>query len=363
MSTTRTTLIPCAAAVAALTLLASACASPAADGGGAGSGSDGALVIASWGGRFTETTQKHLADPFTEETGIQVQIVDSPGTFATKLQSMSEAGNIEWDIIDSSGAADAFFMAQEGLVQDLPADMRSSFEDALGEGKVSDFGFTYANLGYVIACNDEAVDACPTTIPEFFDTDAFPGRRIMPGEAYSQMTAVLAQAAGRPVDDALPIDVPEMLEPLRDIKADTSVWWTSGDQMEQSLRQGEGDLGIFMSGRAYNLAETGMDVTVNWAGSYDPGYTMAVTDAPNQEEAMQFLQWVVDHPEAQAAWAEEMQYSVPSPDALDLLPTEVAETLADYPANFEGLAQQDFEWYLENKSEIDSGMQQIIQGG
>jgi spermidine/putrescine-binding protein len=367
-------------AAASATSAASSAASSAADpssasssGAGSSAGSSSAaatseaaledtLVIASWGGRFTETTKEFLADPFSQETGIDVQIVDVPGTQAAQLQAQKDAGNVQWDVLDSLGAADAFFMDQEGLLAPLTPEQTTAYSEALGEDKLSDFGFTYANLGYVIICNNATVTACPATVPEFFDTAKFPGRRELPGQSYSQMTPILAQAAGNPVDAALPIDIPKMLEPLQAIKPDVSLWYTSGDQQEQGIRQGEADMGIIYSGRAYNVRNTGTDVTINWAGAYDPGYTAIATDAPHPAAAAAFMDWVVEHPEAQAKWAEQMQYSVPSPKALELMPADIAQTLADYPANFEKLGQQDFDWYLQNKDAIDTGMSQIIQG-
>ena len=38
----------------------------------------GPIVVAGWGGRFTEASRTYLAEPFTQETGIEVQFVDAP---------------------------------------------------------------------------------------------------------------------------------------------------------------------------------------------------------------------------------------------------------------------------------------------
>lgn len=355
------------ALTAVVTLLA-ACSSPATKpggnaGGGSGKGDDKTLVIASWGGRFTQTTRDTLAKPFTKDTGIKVQIVDVPGTQVTQLRAQSKAKNTQWDVMDSLSGADAFYLAEEGLIDSLPAETKATYAKALGTKNVSDFGFTYANLGYVIVCADERVKRCPKTVPEFFDTKAYPGKRGLPGTSYSQLTAILGQAAGNPVDHALPIDVDKMLSPLSKIKPSVSVFFTSGDQQEQSLRQGEVDMSVMYSGRAYTMKKQGTDLTINWAGAYDPGYTAITKGAPHKENAQKFLDWVVDHPEAQAEWAKSMQYSVPHPKALEMLPKDVASTLADYPPNYQRLGQQDFEWYLANKAEIDRGIQQIVQGG
>lgn len=361
MSRHRTLVAPLGA-LACLALVA-ACSSPAAEpgassGSGDGGGAEDTLVIASWGGRFTETTQEFLATPFEEETGIDVQIVDVPGTQVTQLQAQSDAGAMQWDVMDSLSAGDAYVLASRDLLEPLSEDQTTAYTEELGEEKISDFGFTYANLGYIIVCRED-VERCPTTVPEFFDPEAFPGTRALPGTSPGPMTSILAEAA----EVELPQGVDTLLEPLRELKPDVKVFYTSGDQQEQLIRQGEVDMIIMYSGRAYSLVDNGTPLTINWAGTYDPGFTAQVADAPHPEAASQFMDWVAANPDAQAKWAEQMQYSVPSPAALESLPTEVAERLADYPQNFDVLGKQDFEWYVDNKSELDNGLNQVIQGG
>lgn len=325
-------------------------------------GGDEKLVIASWGGAFTEATRTNLAEPFEAETGIKVEIVDVPGTQVTQMQQMVDAGDVQWDIMDSLGAADAFYMYQEGLVQKLPDELGASLTETLGEDKMSEFGFTFANLGYVIACNNAAGKACPDSLEGLFDPEAFPGNRELPGEYYSQLIAGLVAASGQDTLGA-DIDLDAALAQLAQVEPATTVWYTSGDQQEQVLRQGEADFGLIYSGRAYNLVDEGLDITVNWSGVYDPGYTAIATDAPNQAAAEKFMKWVAENPEAQAGFAQDMSYGVPNAAALDLMPKEAAERLADFPANFEKLAQQNFAWYLENKDAVDTGIRNIVQGG
>ncbi|MDR5701913.1 extracellular solute-binding protein [Agromyces aerolatus] len=338
------------------------CASDSGGGSGSAEAGDDKLVIASWGGAFTEATRTNLAEPFQEETGIQVEIIDVPGTQVTQMQQMVDADDVQWDIMDSLGAADAFYMYQEGLIQELPAELSTSLTETLGEEKMSEFGFTFANLGYVIACNNASGQECPDSLEGFFDPAAFPGNREIPGEYYSQLAAALVAASGQDTMSE-DIDLGAALAQLEQVEPATTVWYTSGDQQEQVLRQGEADFGLIYSGRAYNLVDEGLDITVNWSGVYDPGYTAIATGAPNQAAAEQFMQWVAENPEAQAGFAEDMSYGVPNAEALEVMPQEAAERLADYPANFEQLVQQNFTWYLANKEAVDTGIRNVVQGG
>src|SRR5690606_12961710 len=107
--------------------LLAACSSPATKAGGSGEEGDKTLVIASWGGRFTQTTRDTLATPFSTETGIKVQTVDVPGTQVTQLRAQSKAKNIQWDVMDSLSGADAFYLAQEGLIESLPSGTKDDY--------------------------------------------------------------------------------------------------------------------------------------------------------------------------------------------------------------------------------------------
>lgn len=348
------------AAISGISLAAIVLAGCTADSGDAG-GDAGTLVIASWGGAFSEATLVNLAEPFEAETGIKVEIVDAPGTQVTQMQQMVDAGDVQWDILDSLGAADAFYMHDAGLVQDLPSELHAELTETLGEDKMSEFGFTFANLGYVITCNNAAGLDCPETLEDFFDPEAFPGTRAMPGVNYSQLASAMIAASGQDTlsDD---VDWDAAVAQLEQVAPATSVWYEAGDQQEQVLRQGEADFGLIYSGRGYNLVDEGLDITVNWAGVYDPGYTAIATDAPNQANAELFMKWVSENIEGQAGFAEDLSYGVPNGEALESLPTDVAERLADYPANFEKLTLQNFAWYLANKDLVDGAIRTIVQG-
>src|SRR5690606_29382275 len=126
---------------------------------------------------------------------------------------------------DSLGASDGYFMHQEGMLEPLEDDRRERFIEALGADKTTEFGFTFANLGYVIACNNETVEVCPATIDELFDSEGFPGRRSMPGESYSQFVSAAIAASG---EEAGSTDFEAILEPVRNVRDSVAVWYTSG---------------------------------------------------------------------------------------------------------------------------------------
>lgn len=358
------------AAVAAAVMLA-ACGSSDEDKGGstAASGSSsadkGPIVVASWGGKFTRSTREYLTEPFTEETGIEVRIVDVPGTQVAQLEAQQKAGKVQWDLLDSVVGQDAFLLDRKGLIEPLPADLHRQFERTLTRGAVERFGFTFANLGYVVACNADKVDICPSNTTEFFDTERFPGDRTMCASCPLVNLTMAELADGTPLADTAtaPIDLPAALDGLEELKPSVKVFWQSGDQMEQVMRTGEAAIGILYSGRALALREEGLNLEVAWDGGvYEPGYWAVVRGSEHAEAARELMRWVAENPEAQAKWAEAMQYSVPNPRAFELMPPEVAAGLADNPEKSEQLARMNFRWMVDNADEVNGEWKSFLQG-
>lgn len=325
----------------------------------------GPLVIASWGGHFSQATQEYLVKPFMQETGIEVQIVDAPGKQVANLQAQERAGKFQWDLLDSVTAADAFVLADLGLLAELPPNLKAKLESELQEGAVESFGFTFSNLAYVIACNMDVMESCPDNQADFFDPSKFPQAREMIA-TFPLLNLTFASMAGgvQPQDTATsPIDLDLAFSKLEEIKPQVKLWWESGDQMEQALRTGEVDMGIVYSGRAFGLIDTGMNLQVNWSGGiYNPGYWAVVAGSQHKDAAFRFLEWVATHPEAQAKWAEATGYSVPHPKAFDYLDEKTKTRLADYPDNYKQLARLNYDWYVEHQEEVNKKWREFLQG-
>lgn len=358
---------PAAALIAALAL--GACGSD--DGGdgtsastqasGSGGGGDATLVVGGWGGAYNKATQKYYIEP----SGMDVKFVDAPAAQVAQVQAQNRAGNVEWDLIDSIAGPDAFVLEAQDMLEPLPADLKSELESTLGEGKVTDFGFTMGNLSYVVACNKDKVDACPQSVAEFFDVEQFPGSREAPAGAPLMMMTMAAVAAGTSPSETQTAepDVDAAFETLEQVKDSINVFWESGDQSEQIMRTGEADMGLIWSGRAYRLLDDGMnlDIAVE-GGAYEPGYWTVVKGSEHAEQAFALMEDIANNVEGQAKWSEEMEYSVPNPEAIESLPEKDAKRLPDHPDTFAQLAVPNFEWYAQNADEVNRRWQDFIKG-
>jgi putative spermidine/putrescine transport system substrate-binding protein len=351
------------AVTAAAAILLAAC------GGGsekpaAGAEDKGPLVIASWGAYFTAATKKNLVEPFTKETGIQVQIVDAPGKYVANLQSQQKAGKMQWDLLDSTSGPDAYLLNDQKLVEPLPADLKSRLEGVLSKGSVTDFGFTFSNLGYVIACRSDKVKDCPADAKTFFDKSVA-GRRQSVATSPLVNLSLAELASGVAPKDLKnhEINLDRAFAKLKEIKPEMKVWWQSGDQMEQAYRNGEVDMGIAYSGRAFSLNDKGTPMKVVWNdGLYNPGFWNVVKGSQHTKASFKFLEWVATHPENQAGWAKDTGYSVPNPKAFDYMTDELKTKQVDWPANREQLAELNYLWYVKNQAEVNKRWQEFLRG-
>lgn len=355
-------------ALAAGALALTACA-PSADPEGPDSTGaaaiEGPLVIASWGGAYSQATRDHIAAAFTEDTGIEVVVLDTGNHVAT-VQQMAEAGVTEWDIIEGESWVDSIFMNEQGLLAELPADLKTELVGAYGEDNVTDYGWSWSGYGAAIVCNRATVEVCPETVEELFDPVGFPGNRMLPGDpsGFNALVTALAVATGSPRDALYDddTDIQVFADELAEVKDSVTVWTTAGDQQNQAMLQGQADMGIMWSGRAFQLIDEGMDLELSWDGAYMVGLSVVPEGAPNKEAAWAFARWLAENPEHQADWAAAMNYTVASPDIFDYLDPEIAERLATYPDNYEQLILQDFEWHAANKAELDQALLAVIQG-
>ncbi|TIU43914.1 MAG: extracellular solute-binding protein, partial [Mesorhizobium sp.] len=65
----------------------------------------GEISFVTWGGAYKEAVQKAVIEPFTAETGIKVNVIDTPDLAKVKAQVTS--GNVDWDVFDAPSALGA----------------------------------------------------------------------------------------------------------------------------------------------------------------------------------------------------------------------------------------------------------------
>lgn len=323
-------------------------------------GSDNQLVVANYGGVTAEALESGLERPYTDATSVTFEQVSVGAGFAAKVQAQSQADNVTWDVIEGLSGPEAALLHSEGLLEPLPDDLRARLEEVSNPGTVTEYGVALGNTGIVVACNMDQVETCPSNPAEFWDVDAFPGRRALI-DSPMQMMASAVVADGVVVDEVFPLDVDRAFAKLQELRPDVAVWTTSGDQQMQVLRDGQVDMALMWNGRAKSLLDEGVNLQVEWDGSLvNPNYMVVLKGAPNAEAGMEYLEWYGTHPKAQASLATDLAYGMAHQDVANQVEPDVAALLPE--ANAENQVQLDPDWWIDNADDVEPRWRELLAG-
>jgi putative spermidine/putrescine transport system substrate-binding protein len=307
---------------------------------------NGDVVIAEFGGAYSQSVRDFFAEPFSKQTRYDARVVDMGdfGTVVAKIEAMVKARNTQWDIVELLGTQANELVARRG-VERLPADVRKRLQRVLSPGAVKPWGVAISSFTELIACNRSTVERCPRSPAEFFDTKRFPGRRALGKDDWLNNCALALEADGVPPKRLFPMDISRCLRKMRTIKSRIGVFYSTADQMQQLVRDREIDIALGPDGRLWNLVNEGMKLSLSYRGAlYQSDYFVVIKGAKNRPGALSFLSWYATHPRAQARFAVARVYGMPNPLAYKYIPRKVARQLVDFPANKKQTTPADYRW-------------------
>jgi putative spermidine/putrescine transport system substrate-binding protein len=306
----------------------------------------GEVVIAEFGGAYSQSIRDFFAEPFSKQTAYDARVVDMGdfGAVVAKIQAMVKTDNTQWDMIELLGQQ-ANELVARGAVEVLPPDLRRRLQRALSPGAVKPWGVGISSFTELIACNRSTVKRCPRTPSEFFDLERFPGRRALGKDTWLSNCALALQADGVPPKRLFPMNVSRCLRKMGTIKSQIGVFYSTADQMQQLFRDREIDIALGPDGRLWNLVNEGMSLSLSYRGAlYQSDYFVVIKGAKNRPGALAFLSWYATHPRAQARFAVAQVYGMPNPSAYTYIPRKVARQLVDFPANKKQTTPADYRW-------------------
>ena len=304
------------------------------------------VVLVASGGALAAAFKDNFFDAFTKATGIKVVFVPaSDAEMLTKVKAMSDAGKMEWDIVaanlDQIAAFQQYF---------LPLDCKQ-FPHAATDGIVGACdGYSVLKQldGHLLAWSTKSYPAGskqPQSWADFWDVRAFPGPRSLPdhGTPWVPIAAAL-MADGVPARDIkAPLDVDRAFKKLDQIKPHVKVWWKTGDQSQQIVRDGEVAQIMMYSGRALRSKSQGVPLDITWNQAImAPGRWTIVKGAPNQKAAMQFLDFFLTRPEAHAAFTKQIFYDTANKRSVDFIAAADRPNSALYGDNLSKTVQLDY---------------------
>ncbi|MCG8355760.1 MAG: extracellular solute-binding protein [Kiloniellales bacterium] len=312
------------------------------------------LVVVATGGGFGDALKKHFYDPFTAATGIE--IVTVPAAVAeqnAKLRAMRKAGQVEYDVLTTTAMA---VIADDDVYADLDC-ARIPNAQAFGVAGTCGAKSLLRTVGAIMIAYKESAfpNGGPQSWAEFWDVEAFPGARCLPGGSLENHMPFLAAllADGAAPADLYPIDFDRALEKLAELKPHVAAYWTSYSQSQQFLRDGECVLSMMLNGRALSLRKEGFPLKIVWneALTYSAGWGIA-EGAPNADAAYKFLDFWMKDPKAHLAFYQTFFYATAHKDVVGLMDEADLALYYAKPDNLVGQVPIDAAWIGNHRDEI-----------
>lgn len=300
---------------------------------------DKEVVIVASGGALGAAFKENFFDPFTKETGIAVRFVPAADAeMLAKVKAMHQAGRVEWDLVSANldqivAYQDFFDKLDCGAIPNVAAEGIPGACDGYSILKQLD--------GHLLAFSTKAFppgSKQPKTWADFWNVKDFPGSRSLPdhGTPWVPIAAALMADGVPPSEIKVPLDVTRALKKLDEIKPHVKVWWKTGDQSQQIVKDGEIAMVMMYSGRALRSKSQSVPIEVSWNQAImAPGRWTMVKNAPHKQAALQFLNYFLSRPEAHVNFTHQIFYDTANRKSLDLLPVEERPNSALYGDNLQ----------------------------
>lgn len=341
----------------------------AAPAGAPAKGSDGALVVVSWGGAYTKSQIEAYHKPFEAKTGQKINSVDYNGGVA-EIKAMVEAGNVTWDVVDME-IADAQRACDEGLLEKIDAGTLPAAPD--GTPAVQDFvqnGITPCAVTTILFSHIVAFDKTkfekkiPSKLADFFDVKTFPGKRGMRKTSPKINLEMALRADGVPGDKVYEVlgtkeGLDRAFKKLDTIK-DHVIWWEAGAQPPQLLADGEVTMTTAYNGRIFDASiMENKPFEIIWDGQLLELDVLAIVKGSKKlDKAMEFVAFATDTQRLadQAKW---IAYGPARKSSLPLVGkhadkgVDMQPHMPNAPENSKNAIQIDFQWWADHQEELN----------
>ncbi|MFC9684943.1 ABC transporter substrate-binding protein [Streptomyces sp. NPDC056948] len=338
------------AALAALPSLA-ACGTGTSRTASGGKGGGKSVVVRDSGGTYGEALQKAIYTPFTQETGIGVQVVNLQ---STQMLAQIKQGRPQFDLINNSMMDHRKFGAQDAL-EALDTDRIKSLKSArIPDSQITDHGIGNSFYGQCMAYRTDAFDGRkPESWADFWDTAGFKGSRSMcnPDADLPELEFALL-ADGVPMDKLYPLDLDRAFKVLTRLRSDIKKFWDSGPLPGVLLSRQEVTMSTVWDGRIADLEKQGVPVArqLNGMRRQFQGYAIA-KGAAHVDAAYRLMDYAL-RPESQARLAKAFPSNPSSPVAYEKLTTDERNALAGAPQYYDKGFDADIGWWLKNETAV-----------
>ena len=323
-------------------------------------GSAGTVIVRTPGGAYEEAMRKAVYEPFTAETGIEVQTL---ATNAAQIVAMVESGNVTLDVLDMGEIQMLTLIGMEAVE---PLDRTKFTLTNLEDVDPVHEHYTGNNVySTILAYNtEEFPDRHPTSWAEFWDTEAFPGPRMLADAAAAKPDIEFAlMADGVAMEELYPLDVDRAFTKLSEIRGSILKWWDSGAVSAQMLADRQVVLGSAWNGRVQTVADAGAPVAIEWnqAERFVQVFGL-LKGAPNLENGYKLIDFALQ-PGPQAEFARIIGYGPVNKTAFASIDEPTAAKLPTSPEHAAVSFASNSQWWFENREEVNQRWQEFLLGG
>jgi putative spermidine/putrescine transport system substrate-binding protein len=318
------------------------------------------LTIASAGGAYQDALREAAWKPISQKLGIKINEDTTTGQI-TEVRVQVKSGNPQWNI-DEMSIDQCAIGAKEGLFEQLDYNVidKQGFPPGMAEPTYIAQNF----YSLVIGWNTKKFGQNgPQTWADFWDAKKFPGKRSLFNFASTTLeTALLAD--GVAPDKLYPIDIKRALASIEKIKPSVSVWWSSGAQSAQLLKDGEVDLIAIWNGRVAAIMKEGAPAAFTFNQGILIADCLAIPkgQTPQKKQlAMKVLAQIVS-PEIMASLPKYIDYGPANQRAYDTgkITADQMKTLNTSPENAKKQIIMNGEWWAEHGNEAQEAWNNLM---
>ncbi|MCU0818490.1 MAG: ABC transporter substrate-binding protein [Beijerinckiaceae bacterium] len=320
------------------------------------------LTVVSFGGSYQDGQSKALFQPAAKALGITLKEETYSGIADLRLKV--KAGAVTWDIV-ASGSGSAARAGAEGILEKLDYKVIDT-KDFLPQ-MATDYCVGGDVFSTVLAWNTKTFgENGPKSWADFWDVKKFPGKRsYRKGVAGALEPALMADGVPpNKVYEVLssPGGIERAIKKVRELKPHVAVWWTSGAQHAQLMKDGEVDMITGWNGRFDVVAKDGAKVAYTFNQALLDYDCFAVPKgAPNKDLAMKFLA-EISKPQYQAEFTKYITYGPTNKKAYDLgtIDAAYAKRLPSHPDNAAKQLTINLDWYIKFEAQAATAYENML---
>ena len=320
------------------------------------------LTVVSFGGSYQDAQSKALFQPAAKAIGATAK--EETYTSITAVALQVKAGAVTWDVV-TSGSGGAARSGAEGMLEAL--DYKVIDVSNFVPGSAQPYYVCGDVFSTVMAWNTKTYgDKGPQSWADFWDIKKFPGKRSFRkgGEGVLEPALMADGVAPNKVYEVLsaPGGIERAIKKIKELKPHVAVWWSSGAQHAQLMKDGEVDMITGWNGRFDVAAKDGAKVAYTFnQGLADYDCYAIPKGAPNKALAMKFLS-EISKPQYQAEFTKYITYGPTNKKAYEggAIPAAYAKTLPSHPDNQAKQLPIDQAWYIKNGARAAALFQDML---